>query len=79
MDAFPDEYDIAQTVDRIETVTTLCVDRVRSQWAGLRTFTPDRRFAVGFDPHHKGFFWCVGQGGYGIQRQPPHSRRFARD
>ena len=70
MDAFPSEYDIALAADRMETVTTVSINRIRSQWAGLRTFTPDRSFAVGFDRHRAGFFWCVGQGGYGIQTAP---------
>lgn len=70
VDAFPTEYDIALAADRIETVTTLTVDRIRSKWAGLRTFTPDRSFAIGFDHNYRGFFWCVGQGGYGIQTAP---------
>jgi len=27
----------------------------------------------GFDPDHPGFFWCVGQGGMGIQTAPAAS------
>ena len=27
----------------------------------------------GFDPHVEGFFWCVGQGGMGIQTAPAAS------
>ncbi|CCQ17384.1 FAD dependent oxidoreductase [Rhodococcus sp. AW25M09] len=40
---------------------------VRSSWAGLRSFVPDRTPVVGFDSEVEGFFWCAGQGGYGIQ------------
>jgi D-arginine dehydrogenase len=46
------------------------VKRVEHSWAGLRTFSPDRNFAFGFDKAAPGFFWCVGQGGYGIQTAP---------
>ena len=41
--------------------------RVERAWAGLRTFTPDRNLAFGWDAEAPGFMWCVGQGGYGIQ------------
>jgi D-arginine dehydrogenase len=36
-------------------------------WAGLRTFSPDRVPVIGFDPEESGFFWLVGQGGFGVQ------------
>lgn len=36
------------------------------QWAGLRTFTPDRRFVIGPDPLVPGFFWVAGLGGHGV-------------
>ena len=41
--------------------------RVEHSWAGLRTFTPDGSLAIGWDARAEGFFWSVGQGGYGIQ------------
>ncbi len=69
-DAQPEELDIALAVDRMEKATTLRVSRVEHKWAGLRTFTPDRSPAVGFDSAAEGFFWLVGQGGYGIQTSP---------
>ncbi|MEQ9328930.1 MAG: FAD-binding oxidoreductase [Rhodospirillales bacterium] len=69
-DAQADEMDVAICVDRIERATTLQVRRVRSRWAGLRTFAPDRTPVVGFDPDCPGFFWLAGQGGYGIQTAP---------
>ena len=50
--------------------TILDVRSVRSTWAGLRTFAPDRVPVVGFDPGAPGFFWCAGQGGTGIQTSP---------
>jgi D-arginine dehydrogenase len=33
----------------------------------LRVFTDDRTPVAGFAPDAPGFFWFVGQGGYGIQ------------
>jgi len=61
-------------VDRLETATTFNVHRVVHQWAGLRTFAPDRTPVVGFDPVVAGFFWLAGQGGYGIQTAPALSQ-----
>jgi D-arginine dehydrogenase len=69
-DARPDERDIALGIERINEMTTLAIRSVSSTWAGLRTFTPDREPAVGFDPDYPGFFWLVGQGGYGIMTAP---------
>ena len=40
------------------------------QWAGLRSFLPDRKPGVGFDDTSKGFFWLAGQGGFGVQTSP---------
>ncbi len=73
-DAQPDEMDVAIAVDRVEQATTLQVRRVRHRWAGLRTFTADRKPVAGFDETAEGFFWLVGQGGYGIQTAPALSR-----
>ncbi len=73
-DAYPDDLDVALAVDRMETATTLNVSRIVHQWAGLRTFAPDRTPVVGFDPAAEGFFWLAGQGGYGIQTAPALSR-----
>jgi D-arginine dehydrogenase len=69
-DAQPEEVDVAVAIDRIESATTLRVSRVEHKWAGLRTFTHDRTPVAGFDPDAPGFFWLVGQGGYGIQTAP---------
>ncbi len=73
-DAQPDEMDIAICVDRIETATTLNVRRIRHKWAGLRSFVADGVPVVGFDLAVPGFFWLVGQGGYGIQTAGALSR-----
>ena len=66
-DAQPEEIDIAITVDRIERATTMKVTRIIRRWAGLRSFVPDGVPVVGYDPDLEGFFWCAGQGGYGIE------------
>ena len=69
-DAQPDEYEVALAAHRMEERTTVEVRRVHSKWAGLRTFTPDRRPAAGFAPDAEGFFWLAGQGGFGLQTSP---------
>jgi D-arginine dehydrogenase len=76
-DALPDELDLAIAVERIERATTLDVKRIRSCWAGLRSFVPDRSPVAGFASGAPGFFWLVGQGGYGIQTAPALSRMAA--
>ena len=35
-------------------------------WFGLRTFSQDKRFLVGFDPDVEGLFWVGGLGGAGM-------------
>ena len=69
-DIQPEELDIAIAVDRLETETHLEVARVRSKWAGLRSFVPDRSPVVGYDLLQPGFFWLAALGGYGIQTAP---------
>ncbi|HZZ36201.1 MAG TPA: FAD-dependent oxidoreductase [Caulobacteraceae bacterium] len=69
-DAAPEELDIAICVDRIQAAADIPVRRVLRSWAGLRTFAPDRTPVVGFEPGGAGFFWFVGQGGYGMQIAP---------
>jgi D-arginine dehydrogenase len=73
-DAKPDEIQIARALDAINTATTLNSRHVRSAWAGLRNFVPDRVPVVGFDPLAENFFWFAGQGGYGIQTAPAMAR-----
>ena len=70
----PDELDIALGIDRMQQALDIPVRRVEHSWAGLRTFTPDRSLAIGCDQSIEGFFWCVGQGGYGIQTSPAAGR-----
>ena len=76
-DAYADDMAIAEGIERLMNATTLEVDRLDHSWGGLRTFTGDGSPAIGFDPNVEGFFWLVGQGGYGIQSAPALSRTAA--
>jgi D-arginine dehydrogenase len=69
-DAQPEEYEVALAAYRMEERTRVKVSTIRSKWAGLRTFTPDRHPAAGFAPDAEGFFWLAGQGGFGLQTSP---------
>lgn len=69
-DAQPEELDIAICIDRLQTVTDLQVRRLESKWAGLRSFVSDKTPVNGFDDQQAGFYWLVGQGGYGIKTSP---------
>lgn len=73
-DAQPDELDIAICADRIQTATDLHVRRLASSWAGLRCFVEDHSPVNGFDDAVEGFYWLVGQGGYGIKTSPAMGR-----
>ena len=76
-DAQPDELDVAIAVDGMQQALTIEVRRVEHSWAGLRTFTCDRSLAIGWDAAIEGFFWSVGQGGYGIQTSPAQGQLVA--
>ncbi|NJC05649.1 D-arginine dehydrogenase [Sphingomonas kaistensis] len=73
-DAAPEEIDVATAIDRFSHVVDWPVEAVERRWAGLRTFTPDRVPAIGFAADCPDFFWCVGQGGFGIQTAPAAAR-----
>jgi D-arginine dehydrogenase len=73
-DAAPEEIDVATAIYRFERVVDWPVEAVERRWAGLRSFAPDRLPIYGFDPRQPGFFWCVGQGGFGIQTAPAAAR-----
>jgi D-arginine dehydrogenase len=76
-DVQPDELDIAIAIDRMQQALDIPVQRVEHRWAGLRSFTPDRGLAIGEDHAAPGFFWMLGQGGYGIQTAPAAGRLLA--
>jgi D-arginine dehydrogenase len=69
-DCAAEEIDVATAIDRLERAVDWRVERVEHKWAGLRSFAPDRLPVYGFAPDHDGFFWCAGQGGFGIQTAP---------
>lgn len=73
-DAQPDELRIAEIADLIERFTTFSVPSIENQWAGLRSFAPDRHPVVGADPVVPGVFWLAGQGGAGISTSPALGR-----
>jgi D-arginine dehydrogenase len=73
-DAWPEDLDLAEGVERMQHATGYTVTRMHRSWAGLRTFSPDRCLVAGFDPQIAGFFWLVGQGGYGFQTAPAMAR-----
>jgi D-arginine dehydrogenase len=76
-DAAPEEIDVATAIVRFEGVVDWPVEQVERTWAGLRTFAPDRLPVYGFDSAVPGFFWCAGQGGFGIQTSPAAAKMAA--
>ena len=72
-DCAPEELDVAVAIDRLEHVIDWRVAAVEHKWAGLRSFAPDRLPVYGFAPGGGAFFWCAGQGGFGIQTAPAAS------
>ncbi|SEQ75101.1 NAD(P)/FAD-dependent oxidoreductase [Thalassovita taeanensis] len=73
-DVWADDMVLAEGLDRFEQAVTMPITRVEHSWAGLRSFVADRTPVVGFAPDADGFFWLVGQGGYGIQTAPALSQ-----
>jgi len=73
-DAFADDMVLAEGLARYEEMVTEPVRRVETNWAGLRTFAPDRLLVIGFDTGEPSFFWHAGQGGVGFQTAPAASR-----
>jgi D-arginine dehydrogenase len=69
-DVRPDELDVAAGLEVVESVTGLGLRSISASWAGLRSFVPDRRPVVGAWPEHPGFWFCAGQGGFGIETAP---------
>jgi len=66
-DAWADDMVLAEGLARYEEMVTEPVTRIISNWAGLRTFSPDRSLVIGRDPREPSFVWIGGQGGYGFQ------------
>ena len=76
-DAAPEELDVALAIARLEEVMDWKVEAVERKWAGLRSFTPDRKPVYGPDRDMPQFIWFAGQGGYGIQTAPAAARLVA--
>ena len=74
MDAWADDMVLAEGLARYEAHVTEPVTRLLSNWAGLRSFAPDRNLVLGPDPHDPSFIWMAGQGGYGFQTAPAASQ-----
>ena len=70
MDAWADDMVLAEGLARYEPYVSTPVTRVETNWAGLRTFAPDRALVIGAASDADGFFWMAGQGGYGFQTAP---------
>lgn len=77
MDAWADDMMLAEGLARYEAHVTEPVTRMLSNWAGLRTFAPDRNLVLGPDPRDASFVWMAGQGGYGFQTAPAASQLVA--
>lgn len=73
-DCAAEELDVAVAIDRLSGLVDWRVEWVEHKWAGLRSFAPDRLPVYGFAPGGRGFFWCAGQGGFGIQTAPAAAR-----
>lgn len=73
-DAYADDMVLAEGLARYQEMVTEPVTRVETNWAGLRTFAPDKALVLGPDPDQPSFIWCAGQGGYGFQTAPAASQ-----
>lgn len=69
-DAYADDMVLAEGLARYEEMVSEPVTRVETNWAGLRSFSPDGTLVLGPDPQDRSFIWCAGQGGYGFQSAP---------
>lgn len=69
-DVVAEELDVATGIARIEAATSMSIRRPLRTWAGLRSFVASGQLVGAFDATAPGFFWCCGQGGYGIQTAP---------
>lgn len=73
-DAWAEDMVLAEGIERYEAYVKVPVSRMIANWAGLRTFAPDRCLVIGADPVSPGFYWQAGQGGYGFQTAPGAAR-----
>ncbi|SDN60544.1 Glycine/D-amino acid oxidase [Lutimaribacter pacificus] len=66
-DAWADDMVLAEGLARYQAFSTAPVERMIANWAGLRSFAPDRALVIGRDAGVPEFLWLAGQGGYGFQ------------
>ncbi|MBV7407522.1 FAD-binding oxidoreductase [Maritimibacter sp. DP1N21-5] len=76
-DAWADDMVLAEGLAAFEEDMTAPVERMIANWAGLRTFAPDRLLVIGPEPDAPGFYWMAGQGGYGFQSAAAAGRLLA--
>ena len=63
----PDDAALEPLLERLAAVAPRLVDAsVRTRWACLRTFAPDRELVAGPDPRVDGLHWLAGLGGRGM-------------
>lgn len=72
-DAWADDMVLAEGIARYAAHVIEPVTRVETNWAGLRSFAPDRALVLGPASDTPHFFWCAGQGGYGFSTAPAAS------
>ena len=77
MDAWADDFVLAEGLARFQARMDMEVTQLLANWAGLRTFAPDRQLVLGPDPMDDSFVWMAGQGGYGFQTAPAASQLVA--
>jgi D-arginine dehydrogenase len=77
MDAWAEDMVLAEGLMHFEEHITGEVTRMLANWAGLRTFAPDRQLVIGPEPGTPDFLWIAGQGGYGFQTAPAAGRLLA--
>jgi len=65
---------LAEGIAKYQEAVIPEVTRIQANWAGLRTFSPDRQLVIGRDPKQPAFFWLGGQGGYGFFTSPAASQ-----
>lgn len=76
-DAWADDMVLAEGLARYQEFSTAPVERMIANWAGLRSFAPDRALVIGPDAGDPAFLWLAGQGGYGFQTAAAASQLLA--
>ena len=76
-DAWAEDMTLATGIAPYEARVTSPVTRMVANWAGLRSFSPDRNLVIGPDAADSTFLWMAAQGGYGFQTAPAAGRLLA--